>query len=138
MPNCLKTDFILLNLREVNYKMKSTDHRHGCCYANNKNTSEHFAVLKQRGKVIATASNKVGSRSSGCGFNDQTLHAECAVVKSLGDMSLLRGCVLCVIRLNKKNEIMQSKPCHDCQVFLTKCMDKWGLRRVEYSVAANP
>jgi len=113
--------------------MKSVDHRHGCCHTNRMNTSEHYAVLKQRGKVIALAGNRIGSRSSGCGFNDQTIHAECAVIKSLGDLSLLRGCVLCVIRLNKQNQILGSKPCSDCQIFLTKCIVKWGLRRVEYS-----
>jgi hypothetical protein len=107
--------------------------RRGCHNTQRLNTSEHFAVITKRGKVIAVARNKAGSRSSGCGCNDQTLHAECAVVKSLGDISQLRGCVLTVFRLNKNDQIMQSKPCHDCQVFLTKCMEKWGLRRVEYS-----
>lgn len=111
------------------YKMD----RHGCRNTQSLNTSEHFAVLTQRGRVIAVGRNKAASRSSGCGCNDQTIHAECAVVKNLGDISQLRGCVLTVFRLNKKDQIMQSKPCHDCQVFLTKCMEKWGLRRVEYS-----
>ena len=115
--------------------MRTSDdiYRHGCHSTQRLNTSEHFAILTQRGKVIATAKNKVGSRSSGCGFNDHTLHAECAVMKNLGDLSLLRGCIMVVFRLNKNDEVMNSKPCHDCQVFLTKCMEKWGLRRVEYS-----
>ena len=109
------------------------DLRRGCQHKNRLNTSEHFARIEKRGKVIAEAKNKAASRSSGCGCNDKTLHAECAVVKSLGDLSRLRGCVLIVFRLNKHNEIMQSKPCHDCEIFLKKCMQKWGLKRVEYS-----
>ena len=107
--------------------------RHGCRFTDRLNTSEHFAILKQRGKVIASAKNKAGSRSSACGCNTQTMHAECAVLKNLGDLSLLRGCVMIVYRLNKNNEVRQSKPCHDCQIFLTKCMEKWGLRCVIYS-----
>jgi len=113
--------------------MMIVDHRRGCHYTNRMNTSEHFARIELRGKVIAEARNRAGSRSSGCGCNYQTMHAECAVVKSLGDLSRLRGCVLIVFRLGKSNQILQSKPCHDCQVFLKKCMEKWGLRRVEYS-----
>jgi|694.fasta_scaffold140619_3 hypothetical protein len=107
--------------------------RHGSRYTDRINTSEHFAIIKQRGKIIASAKNRAGSRSSACGCNDQTMHAECAVLKDLGDLSLLRGCVMIVFRLNKQNQVRQSMPCCDCQVMLTKCMKKWGLRRVEYS-----
>ena len=114
--------------------MMVTDNRRGCRYQGLLNTgSEHEARIEFRGKVIATAKNKAGSRSSGCGCNDHTMHAECAVVKRLGDLSRLRGCVLIVIRINKRNELRQSKPCYDCEIMLTKFMKKWGLRRVEYS-----
>ena len=113
--------------------MMVPDLRRGCQHKNRLNTSEHFARIEFRGKTIAEAKNKAASRSSGCGCNDQTIHAECAVVKSLGDLSRLRGCVLIVFRLNKHNQIMQSKPCYNCQVFLTKCMVKYGLRCVKYS-----
>lgn len=81
-----------------------------------------------------TARNRIGTRSQGCGWDDQSLHAERAVVKALGDTSQLRGCTLEVIRLNKNNEIRNSKPCRNCEIFLEKCMREYGLRKVVYSV----
>jgi hypothetical protein len=97
-------------------------------------TSYHVARIVRRGQVIAESRNRIGSRSRGSGWDDQSLHAERAVVKSLGDISQLRGCTLEVIRLNKHSEIRNSKPCHNCDVFLDKCMKKYGLAKVIYSV----
>jgi len=97
------------------------------------NTEFHCATIYRRHRPIATARNRIGTRSQGCGWSDNSLHAERAVVKSLGDISQLRGCTLEVIRLNKSNEIMNSKPCSDCSLFLEKCMKQYGLRKVVYS-----
>lgn len=96
-------------------------------------TSFHTATILQRGKPIATARNSIGSRSRGCGYSDQSIHAERAVVKRLGDLSRLDGCVLLVVRLNKHGDYLNSKPCADCQKFLEKCMREYGLRKVIYS-----
>jgi hypothetical protein len=96
-------------------------------------TEYHVARLTRRRKVIATARNTIGTRSRGSGWDDQSLHAERAVVKALGDISQLRGCTLEVIRLNKKNQVRNSQPCHSCETFLHKCMRDYGLRKVVYS-----
>lgn len=96
-------------------------------------THLHIATLTRRNKVIAVARNAVGSRSKGCGYSDSTIHAERAVVKRLGDVSQLRGCTLTVVRINRKGDILSSKPCHDCQLFLDKCKTQWGLRKVIHS-----
>lgn len=96
-------------------------------------TSFHSATLLLRGKLLATARNSIGSRSRGCGYSDQTIHAERAVVKRLGDLSQLNGCVLIVIRVNKQGDVLGSKPCAGCQKFLEKCMREYGLRKVLYS-----
>lgn len=96
-------------------------------------TRLHIAKLVKNGKEIAQSRNRVGTRSRGSGWNDYTMHAEFAVVKELGDISQLRGCTLIVIQLAKDNEIKQSKPCHACEKFLTKCMKLYGLRKVIYS-----
>ena len=102
------------------------------------NTYFHMAViLGKGGKIIAKATNRVGSRSSGCGYSDYTIHAERAVVKKLGDMSLLKGATLCVWRISTAN-IMPSKPCTDCEIFLTKCMKKYGLLSVKYTDTVLP
>jgi hypothetical protein len=105
------------------------DFQHKDCH----NTSLHYAQLIKRKKVIAIARNSSGSRSRGCGGGDTTIHAERAVVKRLGDISQLRGCTMIVVRVNKNDELMNSKPCLGCQGFLFKCMNEYGLRKVVYS-----
>lgn len=97
------------------------------------NTSLHYATLLRRNKVVAHARNSIGSRSRGSGWDDQSIHAERAVVKRLGDLSQLNGCVLIVVRVNKHDELRNSKPCPACQSFLEKCIRKYGLRKVIYS-----
>jgi hypothetical protein len=38
-----------------------------------------------------------------------------------------------VVRLSKHGAIKNSEPCHNCLVFLHKCMREYGLRKVIYS-----
>jgi hypothetical protein len=97
------------------------------------NTEYHVARLTRRRKVIAEARNTIGTRSRGSGWDDQSLHAERAVVKRFGDVSQLHGCILVVVRINKHGEILGSKPCSDCEKFLSKCMKEYGLLKVIYS-----
>jgi hypothetical protein len=97
-------------------------------------TKFHQAIIINKNKILAIAHNSMGSRSRGSGYNTNTIHAEVAVVKSLGDISLLRGATLIVYRNNTMGQLRNSKPCVDCQCFLKKCMDKYGLRKVLYSV----
>ncbi len=104
------------------------------CNINPKHhTSFHIAILYKRGKILAMASNTVGSRSKGCGYSRHTIHAERAVLKKIGDVSQLRGAKLFVVRLDNKRDILGSEPCHSCKVHLTKCMREYGLRSVHYS-----
>lgn len=93
----------------------------------------HVAVLEHRGKILATATNKLGSRSKGSGYSDRTIHAEKSVIKQVGDITKLRGATLYVIRLNRSLHVCNSKPCSECQLFLEKCITRYGLRRVFYS-----
>ena len=97
------------------------------------NMQFHTAIIRRRNKIIAVSRNSVGTRSRGSGWDDQSLHAERAVVKRLGDISQLRGCTLEVIRLNKQGEIRNSKPCENCEMFLQKCMREYGLLKYVYS-----
>jgi cytidine deaminase len=101
------------------------------------NTSQHMAVIVKRGKVIASAQNRVGNRSKGSGYSDFTIHAERAVVKKLGDISQLRGATLCVWRISSIR-VMPSAPCNDCRIFLEKCMREYGLRAVQYTDTIIP
>jgi hypothetical protein len=101
------------------------------------NTFLHIAAIVKRGKVIAIATNRIGTRSKGCGYSQYTIHAERNVVKKLGDFSQLRGAVLCVWRLSR-SFVMPSKPCDDCCLFLEKCMKEYGLRAVQYTDTILP
>lgn len=102
-------------------------------------TSIHLAVLIKRNKVIASATNKIGSRTSGSGYSNYTIHAEKNVVKELGDLEHLRGATMYVIRISRSRtqegmeRVQNSEPCHDCHLFLEKCVKQYGLRRVFYS-----
>jgi hypothetical protein len=97
------------------------------------NTHFHQAILVNRNKLLAMAHNSIGSRSKGAGYSDMSIHAERAVVKALGDISQLNGCVLVVIRVNKQGKMLNSEPCDDCKKFLEKCMREYGLLKVIYS-----
>jgi hypothetical protein len=109
----------------------------GCKHKSSHNTHLHIAAIVKRGKILATAENRLGSRSKGAGYSHQTIHAERAVVKKLGDISQLRGAILCVWRISLVH-ILPSKPCPECQVFLEKCMREYGLRAVHYTDTCLP
>jgi hypothetical protein len=102
-------------------------------------TSIHVAVLIKRNKIIAMATNKIGSRSRGSGYSDCTIHAEKNVIKELGNSDYIRGSSMYVFRISKcqtksgMDRIQNSAPCHDCHIFLQKCVKTYGLRNVYYS-----
>ena len=99
-------------------------------------TSVHIAVLVYRGKIIAQATNRVGTRSKGSGYSNYTIHAEKNVVKKLGDFKCLKDADMYVIRCGRgvnSSKFINSKPCCDCEKFLNKCMSKYGLKNVYYT-----
>ena len=98
------------------------------------NTQVHIAILMKRGKILEIASNAVGTRSKGSGYQERTIHAERAVLKKVGDISMLNGAILIVIRIMRgTKEVGNSEPCHSCRCHLEKCMREHGLRQVFYS-----
>lgn len=101
------------------------------------NTHLHVAVIVKNGQVLATAENRIGTRSRGSGYSNQTIHAERAVFKKLGDYTKLRGATLCVWRVSTIS-VLPSKPCSDCHIFLEKCMREYGLRAVQYTDTVIP
>jgi hypothetical protein len=97
-------------------------------------TQAHVALVINRGKVLAVASNSVGSRSRGSGYGMCTIHAERAALKKVGDTSKLNGATLIVIRIMKgTRQLGNSEPCHSCRCHLEKCMRQHGLKQVYYS-----
>lgn len=100
------------------------------------NTNTHVAILVKRGKIISHATNRIGSRSRGAGYSAATIHAERNCVKQLGDITQLRGADMYIMRVSRhatNPEFMGSKPCHECEVFLEKCMREYGLKNVYYT-----
>ena len=100
----------------------------------------HIAVVVGRGgKILATATNKAGTRSKGSGYSDYSIHAEKNVVKELGDISKLRDADMYVMRISPDHKregldkFLCSKPCPQCTLFLEKCMREYGLKRVFYT-----
>lgn len=100
----------------------------------NHRSQMHIAIIIKNGKVLAKATNRIGSRSKGSGYSGMTIHAERAVIKKLGDESQLRGASMIVVRVAKgTGGVAYSKPCEECQVHLEKCMREHGLKHVYYS-----
>ena len=96
----------------------------------------HRAILVKRGKIIAEATNRYGTRSRGSGYSDRSIHAEKHVIKKLGNIAELRGADMYVMRhgrAERAEEFMCSKPCKSCQLFLEKCMREYGLKNVYYT-----
>jgi len=111
-----------------NKRIRSLKHAH--C------TSIHVAIIIKRGKILAEATNAIGSRSKGSGYSSHTIHAERNVIKDIGNINNLRGATMYVIRISRgdmSSPIQGSKPCVDCTLFLHKCMDKYGLKNVLYT-----
>ena len=101
-------------------------------------TSFHIAMLVHRGKIMCVASNRLGSRSRGCGYSKYTIHAERNCIKKFGDTSKLKDCDMyimrvCENRLTGERNFGNSKPCSECQCFLEKCMESHGLKNVFYT-----
>jgi hypothetical protein len=96
-----------------------------------RNTSHHVALLMKGKKIVKMEANKVGSRKKGCGYSNQTIHAEIAVVKKLGDLRALKNMTMVVLRYgHTDNNWLISKPCAQCQVKLEKFIREYGLKCV--------
>lgn len=104
-----------------------------------KRYSLHIAVIALRGKILAAAPNRNGTRSMGSGYSTHSIHAEKNVVKQLGDISKLRGADLYVMRISRDvkkvhtEKFLPSSPCEECQAFLEKCMREYGLKNVYFT-----
>ena len=97
-------------------------------------THVHVAFLfSPRKKLLSWAVNKVGSRSLGSGYSGQTIHAERAVLKRVGDVTKLRGASLVVVRVGIQGNIKTSQPCSECKCHLDKCIREYGLKYVYHS-----
>jgi len=86
---------------------------------------KHGAILVYKKNIIAR------------GYNDElykfplpvgsfSIHAEANVIRQIDNKyrkKILENCVLYVVRINKNGQLMNSKPCNNCQ----KLIDKYNL-----------
>lgn len=90
-------------------------------------THNHVALIFRGRKLLAVGQNRPFRR----GF-EKSIHAEYDAIRSLGDITQLRGATLVVIRISSTG-LMGSKPCAACQCLLNKCMREYGLRAVHHT-----
>lgn len=107
-------------------------------FANNQrlamSTNIHIALLMKGKRIIAWASNRVGTRTQGCGYANMTIHAEIAVLKKFGNLKALKDLRLIVLRYSPGyDDWIYSKPCPICSRILEKIMRIYGLQKVYYS-----
>jgi len=102
-------------------------------------TKFHLAILVKRGKILASATNKVASRTNGAASrgSQNFIHAEKNLLRSM-DVNKLRGADIYVMRIrltgeDDKVEFKYSQPCPECTVLLTKCMREYGLKNVYFT-----
>lgn len=108
--------------------------------------SKHGCIIVKNGKIISSGYNHyLGMNRShqreeqGKGIGKYSIHAEEHALRNV-DPNKLAGASLYVIRWgnNRKDPlIMDSKPCSKCQKRIMKCMDKYGLKNVYYSLDLN-
>jgi hypothetical protein len=100
-------------------------------------TKLHIAIIVKRGKILASATNKIASRSNGAASrgSQNFIHAEKNLLRSL-DTSKLRGADIYVMRIHTSDAGLQfkySQPCPECTVLLTKCIREYGLKNVYFT-----
>ena len=108
------------------------------------NMNTHVAVIVNRGKIIATAVNRIGYRNenSQSYYNtylhtEKNKHAEELAVKALGNYNRLRNSDMYILRFGRGQNYenySNSKPCAKCHCFLNKCIKDNKLRRVFYTM----
>jgi hypothetical protein len=106
----------------------------------NHSTKMHVAILVKRGKILAEATNKIASRSNGAATrgSQNFIHAERNLLRTIGDISKLRGADIYVMRITTSPttgevEFRYSQPCPECTVLMEKCMREYGLRHVYFT-----
>jgi len=92
----------------------------------------HGAVLARKSKIIETGFNHYVSNHDSCYIEYSALHAERDVIeKALKRGCALRGATIYVVRVNKRGQLRNSKPCQEC----AKLILEHGIRRVFYSIS---
>ena len=99
---------------------------------------KHGAVMIKGGSIINTSHNKGNYKKFGNRFRDlkscghATHHAELGCVLGL-DKAQTQGTTVYVVRVNRRDEFRNSKPCLMCEEVLKFC----GVKKVVYTTGEN-
>ena len=101
-------------------------------YASRSEHSEkHGAVMIKNGKVVATARNQYCSKKKLSHFHSTriwSVHAEMSLAASV-PKHVAKGSTVCVVRVNKNGQLVNSEPCEMCK----KILIKLNVKNVYYS-----
>jgi tRNA(Arg) A34 adenosine deaminase TadA len=94
-------------------------------------THKHGACIVYRNKVIGEGCNIYYSSLLGKKNRPHnSIHAEISTINSVRDKSLLKYCVLYVVRINPSGVLRNSEPCKSC----SDIINKFKFRNVYYSL----
>jgi hypothetical protein len=104
-------------------------------------TKLHMALIIKNNKILAHGQNIVKSPSNGgtCCGSKEHMHAEKNAIRNLKNVYKLNGAQMIVFRIGKEKknstslQLQYSQPCLSCTKLLTKCMNKYGLKKVFFS-----
>jgi deoxycytidylate deaminase len=96
-----------------------------------EHNQRHGAVIFDKNIIISTGYNVASGSASKlhprfCRWQ-YSIHAETACI--LNAKTDLKGCSMLIIRLNKANELMNSRPCNWCYSYLNYV----GIKKIIYS-----
>jgi tRNA(Arg) A34 adenosine deaminase TadA len=96
-----------------------------------EHSAKHAAILIKKGKVLAVTNNRYCSKLKLGHFHSDrvwSIHAEMSLA-SIFPKKVTRGATVCVVRVDKKGDLVNSEPCSLCKTILITM----GVRRVYYS-----
>lgn len=99
---------------------------------------KYAAIIINQNKIISVGYNH-SKLSTLSGL--YSTHAEIDAIYNCKDKKLLRNAIMYVVHVNTNqklnDEYALGAPCHDCEIKLLKCMNKYGLCKVYYTMATS-
>ena len=96
-----------------------------------EHSEKHGAVMVKNGRVVAVSKNQYCSKKRLSHFKSTriwSVHAEMGLA-SMVPKCVAKDSTVCVVRVNKKGELINSEPCDMCK----KILIKLGVKKVYYS-----
>ena len=85
---------------------------------------KHGAVIYKKNKIISKGYNKYKTHPRAPSYRFPSIHAEVDALLKINNLNI-SGASLAVVRINKKNHLMNSKPCKKCMNEINKAEIKY-------------